>query len=79
MHIANALHDFLYDKEYFITYYEEKLYIYGYEEVYLISSETILLKIRSSTLKISGENLNVKQITKEELFVEGKINEIAYK
>lgn len=76
MRIANILKDFLYDQKYFISFYDNKLYIYGYEDIYLLTKTSIYIKFIDFNIKIKGDNLNTKRLTKYELQVEGTINEI---
>ena len=61
MKFYNALSDFLYDKKYFITLFENKIHVFRYRELIKLSSELIALQIESFKLIINGRNLIVSQ------------------
>lgn len=79
MRIYDALKEFLYNKKYFISMYEDKLYVYHYQELIKLNSDEIILKIENFILSIKGNKLSVSQMTKEELMIQGIINEVKYK
>lgn len=73
MRLMDALSDFLYDKKYFISFFESNLHIYRYKELKNISSTKIELIMDGFTLKITGNNLLIKQMNKEEILIVGQI------
>lgn len=79
MRIYDALKEFLYNKKYFISMYEDKLYIYHYQELLKLNSDEIILRIENFILSIKGNKLSISQMTKEELMIQGIINEVKYK
>ena len=76
MKLYNALQDFLYDKNYFVSIFEDKIYIYQYQDIKLISSEKIIVKLLNFDLEIKGRNLYIIKMNKEELMIKGFVNEV---
>ena len=52
LNIKNTIIDFLYDKNYFITMYENFLYIYNFQEIITLTNELIMLSIENFKIKI---------------------------
>ncbi len=73
LNIKNTIIDFLYDKKYFITMYENYLYIYNFQEIITLTNELIMLSIENFKLKITGNDLKIKKINSNELLIEGNI------
>ena len=79
LNIKNAIINFLYDKNYFITFFEDSLYIYNYESIINLSENKITLKIENFTIDIIGNNLKITQMNNIELLIEGNIKNIGKK
>ena len=73
LNIKNTIIDFLYDKNYFITMYENFLYIYNFQEIITLTNELIMLSIENFKIKITGSDLKKKKINSSELLIEGNI------
>ena len=73
LNIKNTIIDFLYDKNYFITMYENFLYIYNFQEIITLTNELIMLSIENFKIKITGSDLKIKKINSTELLIEGNI------
>ena len=80
LNIKNTIIDFLYDKNYFITMYENFLYIYNFQEIITLTNELIMLSIENFKIKITGSDLTIKKINsyvqspnKTELLKDGRI------
>lgn len=73
LNIKNTINDFLYDKNYFITMYENFLYIYNFQEIITLTNELIMLSIENFKIKITGSDLKIKKINSSELLIEGNI------
>ena len=76
MRLMDALSDFLYDKNYFINIFDNSIHIYRYLELSKLSSQEIILKMEGFTLNIDGENLFIKQMNKDEILINGQIDNI---
>ena len=73
LNIKNTIMDFLYDKKYVITMYENFLYIYNFTEIITLTNSLIELSIENFKLKITGNDLKIKKINSSELLIEGNI------
>ena len=73
LNIKNTIIDFLYNKNYFITMYENFLYIYNFQEIITLTNELIMLSIENFKIKITGSDLKIKKINSSELLIEGNI------
>ena len=73
LNIKNTIIDFLYDKNYFITMYENFLYIYNFQEIITLTNELIMLSIENFKIKITGSDLKIKKINSSEPLIEGNI------
>lgn len=76
MKFYNALSDFLYDKNYFITLFDNKVHIYRYLEIEKLTMEKIIVVMNGFKLTISGRDLIVLQMNSEEIILQGQIIEI---
>lgn len=78
MNIKQSLINFLYDKDYYITVYEDNIFVFNYLELLDISDNLVVLKLKLFELRILGNNLLVKRLTKEEILICGKIESIEF-
>lgn len=76
MNIKNNLINFLYDKNYFISIYEDYIHVFNYIELINISSDKIEFKINNFKLIIKGTNLVLTKMLKNEVLIKGKLKEI---
>ncbi|MBE6148811.1 MAG: hypothetical protein E7167_04940 [Firmicutes bacterium] len=76
MKFYNALSEFLYDKNYFITIFEDKLHVYRYNQLIKLSSKEIILSLTAFQLVISGRDLIISQMNNEELIIQGNITDV---
>ena len=78
MHIWTNLQKFLYDKDYFLAYFNSTLYVYNFTKIFLLSSKKIILDINNRKITISGNNLILKKSCGNELVISGTIKEVSY-
>lgn len=71
LHFRESFKNFLYDLENFITIYENNLHVFNYEKLEKLSDTEIVIILLDKTLKISGINMKIKQMTKQELLING--------
>lgn len=76
MKFYNALSDFLYGKNYFITIFEDKLHVFRYSQLIKLTAKEIILSLQNFQLLIIGENLIISQMNNEEIIIQGKITDI---
>ncbi|MDD5836407.1 MAG: YabP/YqfC family sporulation protein [bacterium] len=74
MNIWANLKNFLYDKSYFIAYFNDNLYIYNFQNILLITPNKIILTINDIKTIIKGTNLNIKKSSATEIIITGELN-----
>lgn len=73
MHIKENLINFLYDRKYFISIYEDYIHIFKFREINKLSSEEIILKMDDFLINIKGEKLVIKKLMPDEMLIKGKL------
>lgn len=76
MHIKDNLINFLYDKEYFISLYDNYIHIFNYKELISLTNNLIILKLEKFNLSIKGENLFIIRMLPNELLIKGIIKNV---
>ena len=76
MHIKDNLINFLYDKEYFISIYNNYIHIFNYKELITLSNSLIILKLDKFNLEINGESLFITKMMPNEILIKGKIKNV---
>ena len=76
MNIRNNITNYLFDKDYIICAYEDNVYVFNYTYLESFSNKRITLKLPKKYVNISGDELTIVQITKEEILIKGKIRRI---
>ena len=69
MHIKDTLVNFLYDKEYFISIYDNFIHVFNYKEL-------IILKLDKFKLEIKGEDLFITKMMPNEILIRGVIKNV---
>ena len=78
MHIWSNLQKFLYDKDYFLAYFNNSLYVYNFTKLYSITNKKIVMEIAAKKLMILGNDLILKRSCGKELIIYGTIKEVTY-
>lgn len=52
------------------------VFVSNYVKILVYNDELLALKVKSNVLNIEGKNLIIKQLSRGEIIVEGKINKI---
>ena len=65
---------FLYDKNYFITLFDNKIHIYMYHELTKLTTEEIVIVMDLFKLQIKGNDLRIIQMNNEEMILQGQIS-----
>lgn len=76
MHIKENLTNFLYDQNYFITIYDQYIYVFNYEDLILLTDTKIKLKLTNFILIIEGINLYISKLLPKEILIKGQITNI---
>ena len=78
LHIRDNLKNFLYDLDNFITIYENNFHVFNYQKLDKLSEKEIIFTLTTSKVKINGLNMKIKQMTKQELLIIGKIIKVEF-
>ena len=73
LHFRENFKNFLFDLEDFITIYENHLHVFNYKKLNKLSESEIVLSFNKMLVTINGVNLKIKQMTKQELLINGSI------
>lgn len=76
MHIKDTLVNFLYDKEYFISIYNNFIHVFNYKELISLTSKLVILKLDKFKLEIKGEDLFITKMTSNEILIRGVIKNV---
>ncbi len=76
MNIRNNIINYLYDKDYIITMYENSLYIFNYKRLFDFNDTKITVSLNDRTINIYGKKLSIVKMTKDELLINGTIEKI---
>lgn len=78
LHFKDNFKNFLYDLENFITIYENNLHVFNYEKLEKLSDKEIIIRLDNKLIEIDGNNLKIKQMTKQELLINGNITKVEF-
>ena len=78
LHFSEYFKDFLYDLNDFITIYENNLHVFNYTKLNKLSADEIVITINNKKILIKGNNLKIKQMTKQELLINGLILKVEF-
>lgn len=78
LHFRDSFKKFLFDLEDFITIYENHLHVFNYVKLNKLSETEIILSFNKMKLIISGSNLKIKRMTKQELLINGMILKVEF-
>ena len=79
LHFREYFSNFLFDLENFITIYDNTLHVFNYQRLNKLSATEIVLTFENKKVTISGNNLKIKQMTKQELLISGQILKVEFK
>ena len=78
LHFKEYFSNFLFDLENFITIYDNTLHVFNYQRLNKLSATEIVLTFENKKVTISGNNLKIKQMTKQELLISGQILKVEF-
>ena len=78
LHFRENFKNFLFDLEDFITIYENHLHVFNYKKLNKLSETEIVLSFNKMLVTINGINLKIKQMTKQELLINGSILKVEF-
>ena len=78
LYFSEYFKNFLYDLDNFITIYENNLHIFNYQTLIKVSDQEIVVLINEKKVTIQGLNFKIKQMTKQELLINGVITKVEF-
>jgi len=79
MNIKNNIINYLYDKDYILTLYDNFLYIFNYKYLESFNDKKIDVSLMDRKISIIGLELLIMKMTKEELLIKGNIEKLEVK
>lgn len=68
--------NFLNDREFRFTIYENKIYIINFKRIISLEENNVTLQSNRKELHITGKNLIVRKLLEEEILITGTISKI---
>ena len=78
LHFRDSFKNFLFDLNDFITIYENHLHVFNYQKLNKLSETEIILSFKKMKVVISGLNLKIKRMTKQELLINGQVLKVEF-
>lgn len=76
MNIKENIINYLKDKNYIITIYDNHLYVYRYTKIITLNDHLILFVINKKKVTIKGLDLKVEKMTDDEFIINGDLKNI---
>ncbi len=79
MLIKDNIKNYLYDKNYFITIFDNYIHVYNYLKLNDFRNDYIKLSFHNFILLIEGDHLFITKMLKNELLIKGEITKMEKK
>ncbi len=76
MNFINNIKSFLYDENYFISIYDDKVHIYSFEKILKFSKNELIFKFSNFNITLKGEKLIINKMLKNEVLISGIIKSL---
>ena len=76
MHIDESIGSYLYNKNEFITWLDNQVYIFGVKNIELLNDKKLIVNLLNSNIIITGINIRVLKSNEKELVINGEIDAI---
>ncbi|MDD2504823.1 MAG: YabP/YqfC family sporulation protein [Bacilli bacterium] len=76
--MLDVINNALKNTNYYICLYENKVYIYNYQEIVSFNHDYIKIALNQNNIKIKGSKMLIKKMHIHELLIEGNIESIKY-
>jgi len=74
--MLDKLYDFVNDNEFRFTIYEDKIHLINFQRIISLEENYISVKSKNKRINITGNNLTLKKLLKDEMLVFGTISKI---
>ena len=78
MNLKESLVNFLYDKNYFINIYDDYIHVFNFQELISLSDKKIILSLEKFKVEITGSNIIIKKMSKNEILIKDLINKVGF-
>ena len=78
MNLKESLVNFLYDKNYFINIYDDYIHVFNFHELISLSDKKIILSLEKFKVEITGSNIIIRKMSKNEILIKGLINKVGF-
>ncbi len=72
------LKNIIYDKNFKVTVFKNKVNINNYKEILIFEDNQVLVTTIEDSVKVKGENLTINRLENNELLIEGKIKTVEF-
>ncbi|MDD4705812.1 MAG: YabP/YqfC family sporulation protein [Bacilli bacterium] len=72
--INNALSNY----DFYICLYDNKVYIYNYQEIISFNNDLIKVRLKDKIIKIKGSKMLIEKMHLHELLIKGLIGSVSY-
>lgn len=79
MNIKNNLINYLFDRDYIVSLYDDCVYIFNYKYLDSFKEKEIVISLKGRVIIITGEKMSIVKMTKEELLIKGIIANLGVK
>ena len=79
MLMIDNIKNYLYDKKYFINFYDDYIHIFNYIKLLNFSDKEVSLELNDFIINIKGEGFLVTKMTSNEILIKGIINDMEIK
>ncbi len=79
MHIRETLVNYLFDRDFIVSLYDDYIYFYNYVYLDSFDEKEIIISVKNRKYVVRGSDLTIVKMTKEELLIKGVIDELKVK
>ncbi len=78
MHMYKSIKNFLFDQNYFINLWDNYLHIYQFIDIVTLNENLISLIMEKFKIEVKGHNFRILKLTKNEILIQGNIDEMRF-
>ena len=76
MHLYKTIKTFLFDKDYFINFFENHIHLYGFLDIVTLEEEIATFHYETFDVQLLGSQFRVLKLTKNEILLKGEVKEM---
>jgi len=76
MHLYKTIKNFLFDQDYFVDIWKNYTHVYGIVDIIELNEKRVVLLLENFKLQIIGKDFRVLKLTKNEILIEGTLEEM---